>query len=179
MKLHDILCLDFEASALGRCGYPIEVAIVDCGTLASQAWLIKPDEDWLRNGLWSEESAKVHNISQAQLHASGQSAAHVAHELNRHCSDKRVVCDGGEHDRLWLAMLFIAGSEKPLFKLDDYPRCVADLATRWGKNAEQVIASAEREAWNRYPTSHRAPADARRLAECLRLTAAGATEGDA
>lgn len=77
MDLHDIVCLDFEASALGRFGYPIEVAIVDCETLACESWLIKPDREWMRSGLWSEESARVHNISRAQLRTSGQPAAYA------------------------------------------------------------------------------------------------------
>jgi hypothetical protein len=77
-SLDDLLCLDFEASALGRCSYPIEVAVVSCATTRSQSWLIKPDAEWLHDGVWWVQSAKVHNISLEELMARGQSTAQVA-----------------------------------------------------------------------------------------------------
>lgn len=49
ISLESVACLDFEASSLGRTGYPIEVAVVDCATGRCSAWLIRPTDEWLRH----------------------------------------------------------------------------------------------------------------------------------
>lgn len=169
ISLESVACLDFEASSLGRTGYPIEVAVVDCATGGCSAWLIRPTDEWLRDGFWSDESAAVHRISFQDLIAYGQPAALVAHELSNWCLGKKVLCDGGEHDRMWLAMLFCdSGFRPPLFA--DYEQFAVELA-RQSECSPEAISAAEAEAISRFPTLHRAASDARRLAETLRLIA--------
>jgi len=167
--LEGILCLDFEASGLGRSSYPIEVAVVDCSTTACTSWLIRPSEEWLQNGVWSDESAAVHQIELAELMSQGRPVADVAQELAHHCCGRTVLCDGGEYDRQWLAQLFASADQRPPFKLSDFDQCARELADGSGRDPEATIAIAESEALSRFSTIHRAGADARRLAETLRL----------
>ncbi len=168
-SLENVLCLDFEASGLGRSSYPIEVAVVDCLTTACTSWLIRPMADWLRNGIWSDEAAVIHQIALFDLMAHGRPVAQVARELADCCRGKTVLCDGGEHDWQWLALLFANVDQRPPFKLSDYGQCARELACRSGRDLETAIAAAELEALSRFPKLHRAGTDARRLAETLRL----------
>jgi len=169
LRLENVLCLDFEASGLGRSSYPIEVAVVDCSTTASTSWLIRPTDDWLKKGLWSEESAAVHQIALSDLLAHGMPVARVARELADCCRGKIVLCDGGGYDRQWLAQLFASADERPAFTLSDFNRYARELARRSRRDPAAAVATAESEALSRFPTVHRASADARRLAETLRL----------
>jgi len=67
--LDNMVCLDFEASAFGPRGFPVEVAIATPATDALQRWLIRPTAFWLTAGVWSEDSEAVHGLSLAQLAA--------------------------------------------------------------------------------------------------------------
>ncbi len=167
--LQNIVCIDFEASSLARTGYPIEVAVVDCATAECSAWLIRPTDEWLRDGLWSEESAAVHTICFQDLIAHGQPAALVARELSDRCLGKKVLCDGGEHDWMWLAMLCADSGLRPPV-LSDYEQFVRELA-RQSECSSAAVVAAEAAALSRFPVLHRAGPDARRLAETLRLIA--------
>jgi hypothetical protein len=175
VPLDDIVCLDFEASALGRLSYPIEVAVADCVTGACSGWLIRPTDAWLEKGVWSEEAAGVHNIPLDELKAAGRPVPEVADLLAVHCAGKRVLCDGGTHDRRWLTTLFAPLDIKPPFVLDDFRTFEWELAglraRRGGPRPDLAIANSELEALTRFPPTHRAAADARLLAEILRLIA--------
>jgi hypothetical protein len=172
LPLDDFVCLDFEASALGKGSYPIEAAVVDCATGGCRAWLIQPTPRWLTQGVWSGEAAAVHNIPRDAPLAHGLPAAQVAAELAAACAGKRVLCDGGEHDRHWLFTLFAeAGSGDPPFLIEDYHAFAWDLACRVGRRPDIAIVNSSLEAQIRFPITHRAAADARSLAETLRLIA--------
>jgi hypothetical protein len=160
-----------EASALGPGSYPIEVAVVDCESIACRTWLIRPTPEWLANGIWSDTSAKVHKIPISDLVARGEPAKQVATELASCCSGKTVLCDGGEHDWRWLVTLYAA--------LDQRPPLRATRLSSFRMGTSRTIRKAAR-------ARHRplgvggtislsfdtgAGADARRLAEPLRLIA--------
>lgn len=170
-SLENIVCLDFEASALGPGSYPIEAALVACETTDGASWLIRPTDKWLSDGIWSEQAFDVHKISLSDLTGRGETAETVARELSTRCSGKMVVCDGGKHDRLWLATLFDAIGESPPFELVDYGEFAQQLAEQFGRRPEIAIMRSELEAMSRFPDLHRAGPDARRLAETIRLIA--------
>jgi len=171
LTLTNVICLDFEASAIGARSYPIEVAVVDCDTDFGRSWLIKPERWWLEGGLWSSESAAVHGIELAQLVDRGTPAETVARELAAACAGKTVLCDGGEHDLRWLVTLFAAIEQAPPFELTDYHAFAWNLAARSGRRPDVAIGRSVAEAHVRYPVTHRAEQDARHLAEMLRLIA--------
>jgi hypothetical protein len=171
LSLENIYCLDFEASALGPGSYPIEAAIVDCHSDECTSWLIRPTEEWLADGVWSEQSFEVHKISLSELIAHGLPAETVARELGKRCRGKIVLCDGGDHDRRWLMTLFSCIGVRPTFGLSDFSSFARDLAARSGRRPEIAITRSELEALSRFPVLHRAGPDARRRAEILRLLA--------
>jgi hypothetical protein len=104
--LDNVLCLDFEASAIGVGSYPIEVAVVDCSSAECHSWMIRPTERWLSHGAWSDEAAAVHGLTLPELVELGLPAQQVAREVSACCDRKSVLCDGGEHERRWLAALY-------------------------------------------------------------------------
>jgi hypothetical protein len=171
LPLDGILCLDFEASAVGPGSYPIEAAVVDCASTASRSWLIRPTQAWLEDGVWSEASAAVHKLTLAELITHGEPAENVALELTQQCAGKIVLCDGGEHDWRWLTTLFAAIDAQPPFELRDYQACAWELACQSNRRPDIAIHRSEWEARARFPPIHRAAADARCLAEMVRLIA--------
>jgi hypothetical protein len=170
-SLENVLCLDFEASGLGRGTYPIEVAVADCSSTKCTSWLICPTEEWLTDGIWQSQSEDVHQIALSALIAHGEPAERVARELNARCHDKTVLCDGGEHDRRWLLILLSTIEERPSFGLSDFAAFARELAEGSGRNPEIAITRSELEALSRFPLLHRAEPDARRCAELLKLLA--------
>lgn len=169
--LDNIVCLDFEASALGRGSYPIEAGIAVCRTGETQSWLIRPARRWITEGIWTSESGAVHGIDPKTLAAEGIPVALVAEQLEKACRGMRVLCDGGEHDRHWLHVLFAETGGDPPFLIEDYHAFAFALATSAGRRPDIAIGKAELEAQLRFPVTHRAGDDARSLAETLRLIA--------
>jgi hypothetical protein len=106
LSTKDILCLDFEASALGPGSYPIEVAAADCQSTLCTSWLIWPTDEWRAEGIWSEQASDVHQITLSDLTTHGQAAEIVAQELGDLCKGRTILCDGGDHDWRWLVTLF-------------------------------------------------------------------------
>ena len=171
LSLENILCLDFEASALGPGSYPIEAAVVDCQSTVCTSWLIKPTKVWRAEGVWSDQAADLHQITVSDLMAHGQSAETVARQLGGRCKGKTVLCDGGEHDWRWLVTLFGTINERPPFALSNHSSFVWELASGMGRRPEIAVSRSELEALSRFPILHRAQPDARRLAEVVRLLA--------
>lgn len=171
LPLDNVLCLDFEASALGPGSYPIEVAVADCASGECRSWLIKPTPDWISSGMWSEASAAIHKIPFSDLSEHGQPAEQVATELTSCCIGKTALCDGGAHDWRWLVTLYATLGQRPPFQLSDHRAFAWDLARRSGRRPELAVERSEWEALSRLPTMHRAGPDAHRLAESLRLIA--------
>lgn len=150
LSLNNIVCIDFEASALGPQSYPIEVGVVDCATLASSCWLIKPIEGWLRDGVWSDEPATIRWIALPEILEYGMPPATVAHELENFCSGRTVLCDAGEHDLRWLVTLYGSIDKAPPFELSDHQTFTWDLACQANRRPE--LRSARR-SWRRKPAS--------------------------
>lgn len=171
LPTEDILCLDFEASALGPGSYPIEVAVADCQSTLCTSWLIRPTDEWRAEGIWSEQASDVHQITLSDLTTHGQAPELVAQELGYLCKGKTILCDGGDHDWRRLVTLFSSINEPPPFKLSNYSSFAWELASRLGRRPEIAVRRSELEALSRFPILHRAEPDARRLAEVVRLLA--------
>jgi hypothetical protein len=169
--LDNILCLDFEASALGQGSFPVEVALADPKTGELYSRLIRPTDSWLTAGLWSEESAAVHKIAREELLRGGFPVAEVAAALTTRCQGKRVLSDAADIDGAWLTTLYRAAGGEALFVLGDFHAFAWQLAIRVGRRPDLAYVKAELEAQIRFPMIHRAGADARCLAEMLRLIA--------
>jgi hypothetical protein len=172
VPLDNILCLDFEASAIGKGSFPIEVAVAEACTGALHSWLIRPTDQWLAVGVWSEESAAVHKIGRTELLLDGLPVARVAAELTARCKGRRVLSDAADFDGAWLATFYEAaqGEEAP-FALHDFHTFAWQLALCAGRRPDIAYVRSELEAQIRFPMIHRAGADARCLAEMLRLIA--------
>jgi hypothetical protein len=166
--LSNVMCIDFEASSLGRRSFPIEVAIAGAGTGAAQSWLIQPTPLWLATGTWSEDSEALHGLSLARIAAEGKPAATVARALAEALFGKTTLSDNAGHDQAWLEMLFTAGGRATPFKLEDFGRFATGLITAAGQRPDIAMMRAEAEAHGLFPERHRAEPDARRNAEVLR-----------
>jgi hypothetical protein len=162
-----VCCLDFEASGFGERSYPIEAAVVECATLECRSWLIRPSPRWMSEGTWSAEAAALHRIEMSDLLTDGLPIAQVATELAECCRGKQVLCDGGEHDQRWLTTLFAAAERNVPFLIGDFDSFASALAQGADRCSDQLVESSE----FRVPMHHRAPTDARLLAEMLRQLA--------
>jgi hypothetical protein len=128
-----VIFLDFEASALGSRGYPIEVGwalVTPTGQVLVRAMLIRPDEAWA-DWDWSTESAAVHNIAREELMRNGIPVGTVAQVMNRDLAGQVVHSDHPRGDGFWLQVLFNAAGLAPTFRLKDIAPAferVSDLA---------------------------------------------------
>jgi hypothetical protein len=136
--------------------------------------MIRPTERWLSHGVWSKEAAAVHGLTLPELVELGLPAQQVAREVSACCDGKSVLCDGGDHDRRWLATLFATTDVAPRFELGDFHTFAGNLAIQSRRRPDIAILRSESKAQVRFPAVHRAAADARYLAEVLRLLAGGA-----
>ena len=149
-----VIFLDFEASALGVEGYPIEVgwALVSSpGQVIVRSMLIRPARQWA-TWEWSPDSAAVHNIAQEELMRNGIPAGTVAQVMNTELAGQVVHSDHPRGDGFWLHVLFDAAGLVPTFRLKDIASAferVSDLAY------ERAV-----ERGNHPPVTHRAGDDA-------------------
>ncbi|MEO7692247.1 MAG: hypothetical protein ABIS51_23380 [Sphingomonas sp.] len=159
-----LFILDIEASALGYGSYPIEVglALIQGTRLPIRTWsaLIRPTQQWREAGVWSSESAVVHNIPFDLLEQEGRPASEICSWLNALLGRAAiVVTDAPLYDQDWLDALFRAGDCDQLFTLLDFD------ALTGGFNPDQYrrfVNLLERER-----VRHRAGPDALRLARSL------------
>jgi len=125
--------LDFEASALGPRGYPIEVgwAIAEPpAQIRQRAMLIHPAAVW-SDWDWKVESERVHGIPQDVLRRDGVPVREVAEIMNAQLGGQVVYSDYPRGDRFWLRVLFDAAGIEPAFRLRDVAAVfegVSDLA---------------------------------------------------
>lgn len=181
LSLDRLVCIDFEASSLGKHSYPIEVGLADPATGEVHSWLIKPQPRWLAEGEWHPESARVHGITQAQLSAEGQHPWIVYTDLLHVIEGREVVSDNPDFDDQWFRVLIaaaLADTPEDRTRLGEKPPIIHDLdAIAWslavncGRTPEIAWQKAELEACLRFPFAHRAGADARHNAEMLRQIA--------
>jgi hypothetical protein len=108
--------LDFEASSLGKKGYPIEVGwVFEDGT--SEAHLIAPAPNWTD---WDEEAEAIHRIDRAMLAAEGTQVDRVASRMVAVLSDHTLYASAPSWDGKWLsALLRAAGLPRHSLRLRD------------------------------------------------------------
>ncbi len=160
--------LDFEASSLGKKGFPIEVGwVFEDGRAESH--LIKPAPEWTE---WDEEAEAVHGISRTILDARGTPHDLVAHRMLEVLSPHIVYASAPSWDGKWLsALLRAAGLPGYALRLRDTEEAQCEVAAEVlgsvvppealaGMVAE--IMQAARGNGDRHPAPHRALADAER-----------------
>lgn len=198
--LPKIAFLDFEASSLGKHGYPIEVAWV-LSTGEEESHLIRPDPAWTD---WDLKAETIHGLSRDRLHAEGAPVADVAQRMMSVLTGYALYATAPSWDGKWLSRLLrTAGLPRHALRLQDTEavhrqtvheillgmRVPADLHHGF---MEKVLSQAQRKDDELGPAEHRALADARRekrlwldirhrtheIAGRLRDTTGEATEAD-
>src|SRR3546814_11676485 len=108
--------IDFEASSLGRHGYPIEVAwVFENGN--SETFLISPIETWTD---WDPAAEAIHGISREQLANEGVATDIVAERLVDALQGHEVFASAPSWDGKWLsALLSSAGLPRRAVPLAD------------------------------------------------------------
>lgn len=160
-----IAFIDFEASSLGRHGFPVEVGWV-LETGAGEDHLIRPAPGWEE---WDATAEAVHHLPRARLDAEGEPHEAVAARLLAALSDHLVFASAPSWDGQWLSRLLrAAGLPRHALRLRDTAElhalamadALADLpeAARTAA-AGDLLAAAERAAG---PPAHRALTDAER-----------------
>ncbi|MDM9627771.1 transcriptional regulator [Rhizobium sp. S152] len=97
--------LDFEASSLGRHGYPIEIAWVFEDD-RSRSLLIKPEPTWTD---WSEDAQAIHGISRQQLDQEGTPVILVVTEMMAELAGHDLYASSPSWDGKWLSVLLRGG----------------------------------------------------------------------
>jgi len=177
--------IDFEASSLGRTGFPIEVGwAFEDGR--SENHLIRPAPQWTD---WDPASEAIHGISRATLAAEGEPHDAVARRLLEELRGHAVFASAPSWDGKWLSALFrAAGVPRHAIRLKASAIARHDSAaailTGLLPPAERmvrvraILSRVLREAEAR-PVRHRAVADAeeelRRWREAIRLAEEAAT----
>lgn len=103
-----IIFVDFEASCLPgdrQRSYPIEVAAGIPETGEVRSWLIRPEQVWLDEWDWHDESEQIHGLAREHLLTHGLSRAQVARELQAFIGDREVISDNPSAEGYWLAVL--------------------------------------------------------------------------
>jgi hypothetical protein len=164
-----IIFLDFEASSLGRRGFPIEVAWV-FETGEAESYLIRPAEDWTE---WAAEAEAVHSIRRVLLEQGGTPAMDVARRVLDALSGHRLYVSAPSWDGQWLSRLLRAGGlPRHALRLRDTEEAQAEAAAaelaaaglpvaQRGRLVEEILGEARRRAAEA-PPAHRALEDARR-----------------
>jgi hypothetical protein len=161
--------LDFEASSLGRKGFPIEVAWA-FETGEEESHLIRPAEDWTE---WDASAEAVHRITRELLEREGKPAVEVARRALEALSGHRLYASAPSWDGQWLSRLLRAGGlPRHALRLRDTEeaRAEAVLAALEAADvppdarrrlADPILSEAQRRAKDEQP-AHRALDDARR-----------------
>lgn len=93
--------LDFEASSLSDCSYPISVGLVINGDV--YYWIIKPKQEWID---WSLESQVIHGLKRSYLVEQGIDANVVYQEVRKILEGvSTVYSDNPYWERRWLNAL--------------------------------------------------------------------------
>jgi DNA polymerase III epsilon subunit-like protein len=164
-----IVAIDFEASSLPPGSFPIEVAVAYVSTEETRSWLIRPTHTWDAIGVWDPSSERLHGISRATVRRDGRPVKSVTVELAAAVADHIVVTDSVPADGYWLKVLFAAVGRRPPFQLEPYVFIIESLSRVKGSALSNKLRSAVDIARHRFPLSHRASPDARRLAEIVRI----------
>ena len=162
--------IDFEASSLGKKGYPIEVAwAMDTG--AEESHLIRPAPGWTD---WSAEAEVIHGLSRDRLMTEGVPHHRVARRMMAVLGGQDLYASAPSWDGKWLSRLLRAADlPRHALRLNDtdeaHRRIVLETLRRagvppgeHGRVLDLALASATREKEGAGPAEHRALADARR-----------------
>jgi hypothetical protein len=171
--------IDFEASSLGKTGFPIEVGwAAEDGTCENH--LIRPAPKWSD---WDTASEAIHGISRATLEQEGKPHDVVARRLLEALSGHDLYASAPSWDGKWLSALFrAAGIPRHSIRLKDSEIAQHETASRILTGllppADRIlrvraIVARVRLEGERRPVRHRAVADAqeelRRWQEVKRL----------
>ncbi|MBB3017778.1 hypothetical protein FHR70_000818 [Microvirga lupini] len=168
--LPEIAFLDFEASSLGKHGYPIEVAWV-LSNGEEESHLIQPDPTWTD---WDLEAETIHGLSRDRLHAEGAAVTDVARRMMSALKGYTLYATAPSWDGKWLSRLLrSAGLPRHALRLQDteelHQQTVREALI--GMNVpvdlhdelmKRVLSQAQRKDDELGPAEHRALADARR-----------------
>lgn len=161
-----LVFLDFEASSLGKKGYPIEVAwVFEDGR--SEAWLIRPAPSWTD---WCQAAEAIHHIDRETLLREGTPHDAVARRMVQELAGHDLVASAPSWDGKWMsALLRAAGLPRHSLRLGDSDdalhACAAAILAPVipADKLEKVIADLLIRAAIRAPghqPAHRALADA-------------------
>lgn len=119
--------LDFEASSLGKRGFPIEVAwVFEDGR--EEAHLIRPAPDWEE---WDPQAEAIHRIPHASLLADGEPHATVAARMVEALAGHDLLASAPSWDGKWLsALLRAAGLPRHALRLRDTEEAWIEVARR-------------------------------------------------
>lgn len=152
-----IVFIDFEASSLGKGGFPVEVGWV-FETGEGEAHLIRPAPGWTE---WSAEAEAIHGIPRAELERHGAPPERVAGRMLEVLAGHGLYASAPSWDGHWLSLLLRAGGRKRhalrLADTDEAHR----IAARSAADPDGIIAEARR-AFEAQAPRHRALDDARR-----------------
>jgi hypothetical protein len=166
----DIVFLDFEASSLGKHGYPIEVAWVFASG-PEESHLIRPAPDWTE---WAADSEAIHGIKRERLIAEGRPHDEVAQHMIDALNGHGLYATAPSWDGQWMSKLLrAAGLPRHSLRLQDsdvaHREAVIGVLTAANVPAHlhdgifgEILAEARREDEERGQPAHRALDDARR-----------------
>lgn len=169
-ELPNIAFLDFEASSLGKHGYPIEVAWVFANG-QEESHLIRPAPSWTD---WNAGAEAIHGISRGQLTAEGAPLETVAQRMVAALTGAILYATAPSWDGKWLSKLLrAAGLPRHALRLQDtdmaHRRALREIlkagnvpADLQGELMRDILGQARHRDDELGPAVHRALADARR-----------------
>jgi hypothetical protein len=170
IDLAGIAFLDFEASSLGKHGYPIEVAWVFAAG-GEESHLIRPVEAWTD---WDADAEAVHGIARARLMADGTPVEDVANRMVAVLAGHALYATAPSWDGQWLSKLLrAAGLPRHSLRLQDtdvaHQEAAAEVLSAADVPAHlhegllrEILAGAKRSGDELGEPEHRALADAKR-----------------
>jgi DNA polymerase III epsilon subunit-like protein len=168
--LSNIVFLDFEASSLGRQGYPIEVAWVFASG-EEESHLIRPTASWID---WDAKAGRIHGISREQLRSEGKPLEDVAQRMVSVLTGRTLYATAPSWDGKWLSKLLRAASlPRHALRLEDTEMAHRRIMREVLRDAQvpadlhralmqDILAQAQRSNDELGPVAHRALADAQR-----------------
>jgi len=160
--------LDFEASSLGKHGYPIEAAWVFASG-EGESHLIRPAPEWTD---WDADAQAIHGITRDQLISEGAPHDVVARRMVEALSGHALYATAPSWDGQWLSKLLrAAGLPRHALRLQDtdvaHKQAVVEALTaaevpadRHDRIAADILAEVRRRDEEGGPPAHRALADA-------------------
>ena len=183
-----IVFVDFEASSLGKRGFPVEVGwAAEDGT--EEAHLIRPAPGWEE---WSEEAERIHGLSRERLQREGTPHDVVARRMLAVLDGHQLYASAPSWDGQWLSRLLrAAGLPRHALRLRDteeaQERAALEVMEQAGLPAAvrkarlaEILEAARGTAEGAGPPAHRALEDARaelRLWRAVRERAGAALRG--